>query len=264
MSTALAFVKRDASMAVSYRASFILQFMGMLLMLATFYYMTNWVGPVDDVERYGGWFPFVLVGIAMLRYQTLSMTTFSSSIREGQMLGTLEIMLLSPTRLSRILFSSSIWPYVFTSLQVVIFLVLGAAIFGVSFSNVNVLAALVMLALSIVSLAGIGIISAAFIMVLKKGDPIAWAFTGLSTLLAGVYFPKEFLPDWMEHVSALLPLTYGLEGMRLSILDGSGLYDLRFEILALVCFSAVLLPLAFLSFRYAVRRARVEGSLIQY
>ena len=267
MSTAVAFIKRDASMALSYRLSFALQFTGIVLILATFYFLSQLFGSAvaPELEAYGGdYFAFVLVGLAFSRYMTLSMTTFSSSIREGQMMGTLEIMLLSPTRLSKILLSSSIWAYVFTSFQVVLFLILGVAIFGMSLENANVLTALVMLLLSIVSFAGIGIISAAFIMVLKKGDPIAWAFGGLSTLLAGVYYPVAVLPDWLEPISALLPLTYALEGMRMAVLQGYTLYDCRFEILALVGFSAVLLPLAFLSFRFAVKRAKAEGSLIQY
>jgi ABC-2 type transport system permease protein len=264
MSTALAFVKRDASIAISYRVSFLLQFLTPLLTLATFYFIGEMIGPVDAVEEAGGWFPYVLIGVAGLTYQRLSMTTFSTSIREGQMMGTLEIMLLSPTRLSKILLSSSIWPYAFTSLQVVVLLLMGAIIFGVEFSNVNLPSALVMFILLIVSLSGIGIISAAFIMVLKKGDPVAWLFTGFSSLVAGVFFPPEYLPGWLEWLSKALPLTYALTGMREALYNGQGLYDLRLEILALLGFSAVLLPLAILSFRHAVRRARVEGSLIQY
>jgi len=267
MTTALAFVKRDASMALSYRLSFAMQFMGMLITIATFYFLSELFGDTVSpmLEDYGGdYFAFVLIGLAFSRYMMLSMTTFSESIRQGQMMGTLEIMLLSPTRLSKILLSSSIWAYVFTSFQVVLFLVLGVVIFGMSMAEANYLAGLVILILSIVSFAGIGIISAAFIMVLKKGDPIAFAFGGLSTLLAGVYYPVAVLPDWMERVADFLPLTYALEGMRKALLEGYTLYDSRFEILALVGFSAVLLPIALVSFRYAVRRARVEGSLIQY
>jgi ABC-2 type transport system permease protein len=267
MSTALAFVKRDASMALSYRLSFAMQFVGMLITITTFYFLSKLVGGTvaTQLEAYGGdYFAFVLIGLAFSRYMMLSMTTFSTSIREGQMMGTLEIMLLSPTRLSVILLSSSIWAYVFTSFQVVLFLILGVAVFGMSLAYANYLAAMVILILSIASFAGIGIISAAFIMVLKKGDPIAFAFGALSTLLAGVYYPVQVLPGWMERLSDLLPLTYALEGMRKALLQGYTLYDSRFEILALLCFSAVLLPLAFLAFRFAVKRARAEGSLIHY
>jgi hypothetical protein len=39
---------------------------------------------------------------------------------------------------------------------------------------------------------------------------------------------------------------------------------LRYDILALAGFSAVLLPLALWAFRTAVRRAKVDGSLVHY
>src|SRR3989304_4585610 len=107
-----AFVKKDVSLALSYRLSFLLQFLGMFLALATFYFLSKVIGgamsgPLDD---YGGdYFSFVLLGLALSTYMTLGLQTFSGAIREGQMMGTLEIMLLSPTRLNVILVSSAIW-----------------------------------------------------------------------------------------------------------------------------------------------------------
>ncbi len=267
MPTILAFVRRDVSMALSYRTSFALQLVGILLTISVFYFLSQFletqVGSSLDIPG-GDYFAFILVGLAFTRYMTLSMTTFSSSIREGQMMGTLEIMLLSPTRLSKILLSSSIWAYVFTSIQIVVFILLGVAVFGMSLTGANYLTAAAILVLSIASFAAIGIISASIIVVLKKGDPIAWAITGVSTLLAGVYFPIYVLPDWLESLSWLLPLRYTLDGMRSALLEGNSLQDCWVQLVGLTGFAVVLLPLAFLCFRYAVRRARVEGTLVHY
>ena len=261
MSTALAFVKRDVSMALSYRLSFAFQFLGSLVMIATFYFLAQ----VLSVDVYGGDpFAFILIGLAFSRYMTLSMSTFSNSIREGQVMGTLEIMLLSPTRLSKILLSSSVWAYLFTSLQIVLFLALGVLVFGVDLGGANVVTALVVLLLSIVSFAGIGMISAAFIMVLKKGDPIAFALSGLSVLLAGVYYPVDVLPGGLQALSKALPLTHSLDGMRGALQNGDTLSQTWPEIQALIIFAVVLLPVAFIGFRYAVKRARVEGTLVHY
>jgi ABC-2 type transport system permease protein len=52
--------------------------------------------------------------------------------------------------------------------------------------------------------------------------------------------------------------------MRLALLQGYSLAALGLEILALIVFSAVLLPLGILCFRYAVRKAKMDGSLTQY
>ncbi len=111
---------------------------------------------------------------------------------------------------------------------------------------------------------GIGIVSAAFVLLLKKGDPVAWIFGGVSSLLAGVYYPVSVLPDWLEPLSRFLPLTYALDAMRLAILKGHSLYDVRLDILVLLGFTMFLTPLAFLVFRQALKRAKMDGSLIQY
>lgn len=267
MATIWAFLKRDISLAVSYRFSFVLQFAGIFFTIATFYFLSKLVGGTmsQQLDEYGGdYFSFVLVGMAFTTYMTLGLGTFSSKIREGQMMGTLEIMLLSPTRLSVILLASSLWDYIFGSLGVFVFLFLGSVIFGVSFVNANLLATVVILTISIISFASLGMISAAFIIVLKKGNPINWVFSGLSTLLSGVLYPVGVLPQWLQVFSNLLPLTYTLDAMRLAMLQGYSIYDLRFNILALLVFSVILLPLALLSFRIAVRRAKIEGSLVQY
>lgn len=267
MAVATAFLKRDLSQALSYRLSFLLQFVSIFMSVATFYFLSRLFGNAvaPQLAAYGGdYFSFVLIGLAFTGFMGLSLSSFAQSIREGQMMGTLEIMLLSPTRLSAILLSSSLWSYLLTTLRVVVYLSLGVLVFGVSLGQANFVSALVVMVLSIVSFSGIGILSAALVLVVKKGDPIAWLFGGASSLLAGVYYPISVLPDWLEPLSRFLPLTYALDAMRLAMLKGSSLYELRFDILALLGFTIVLTPLAFLVFRKALKRAKMDGSLIQY
>ena len=267
MSVATAFLKRDLSLSISYRMAFLLQLFGIFFNVAVFYFLSSLLGGAvaPQLEMYGGdYFSFVLVGLAFTGYMGLSLSNFASSIREGQTMGTLEIMLLSPTRLSSILFSSALWPYLQTTINVVIYLIMGTLLFGFSVSHANFLTAIVVLILSIMSFSGIGILSAAMVLVLKKGDPIAWLFGSVSSLLSGVYYPISILPHWLTPVSRILPMTYALDAMRLAMLKGSSLLDVRFDILILLGFTAVLTPLAFLAFRKALKRAKMEGSLIQY
>ena len=267
MAVAQAFLKRDFSVAISYRTDFAMQFLGIFLSVATFYFLSQLFGSAvaPQLEAYGGdYFAFVLIGIAFSGYMGFSLSSFAQSIRQGQVMGTLEIMLLSPTRLSTILLSSSLWSCLLTTLRVVVYLLVGALIFGASLGQANVLAALVVLALSITSFAGIGILSAALVLLLKKGDPVAWIFGGVSSLLAGVYYPISVLPTWLEPLSRFLPLTYALDGMRLAILRGYSLYQIRLDLLVLLAFTLVLTPLALFIFRQALKRAKMEGSLAQY
>jgi ABC-2 type transport system permease protein len=267
MSVAAAFLKRDLSQALSYRLSFLLQLGSIFFSVAIFYFLSQLFGSAvaPQLEAYGGdYFSFVLIGLAFTGFLGLSLSNFAQSIREGQMMGTLEIMLLSPTRLSAILLSSSLWAYVLTTLRVVVYLIVGAFVFGASLGQANAGAALLVMLLSIASFSGIGILSASIVLLMKKGDPIAWLLGGASSLLAGVYYPISVLPDWLEPLSHILPLTYALDAMRLAMLQGYSLYELRFDMLVLLGFTVVLTPLSFLVFRKALKRAKMEGSLIQY
>ena len=109
-----------------------------------------------------------------------------------------------------------------------------------------------------------GILAASFIMVLKRGDPITWAFGALSSLLGGVYYPITVMPEWMQWFSKLLPITYALEAMRLALLQGASFSTLMPDILMLGIFSVLLLPVSLFAFRYAVQQAKVDGSLTHY
>jgi hypothetical protein len=48
------------------------------------------------------------------------------------------------------------------------------------------------------------------------------------------------------------------------MLKGYSLYEVRLDVLVLLGFALVLTPLSFLVFRQALKRAKKEGSLIQY
>ncbi len=52
--------------------------------------------------------------------------------------------------------------------------------------------------------------------------------------------------------------------MRLAVLQGATFAALAPDLLALVAFAAVLLPLGLVAFRVALRKARRDGSLTQY
>ena len=264
---AATFLRRDFRNEASYRLAFLLQFVNIFFSIGMFYFLAQLVGPaaLPYLNQYGGdYFAFVLIGIAFSGYFGVGLSSFAASLREAQTTGTLEAMLTTPTGLSAIILSSSLWDYLLTTLRVAIFLLIGGLFLEVDLSHGNLPVALLTLVLTVITFASFGIISASFIMVLKRGDPIAWLFNIVSTLLGGVYYPIEVLPGWLQFFSRLLPVTYALEAMRLSLLQGAGFQDLLPQLLPLFLFSLVLLPLSLLAFQVAVHRARIEGSLTHY
>lgn len=263
----LAFVYKDFINETSYKFAFIIQILGIFFSALVFFFLSKLLG--DSVSPYlkpygGDYFSFVLIGIAFANYLQVSLSSFSSCIRNAQMLGTLEALLVTQTEIPTIILSSSIYSFVLTSFRVIIFLLFGILVLGLDIGEANFFGGILVLLLTILSFSSIGIISASFIMVLKKGDPINWIFTNLSWLLGGVYYPISVLPDWVQKFSYLLPITYSLEGMRMALLKGYTIRALLPNIIPLLIFTAVMLPVSMWVFKYAVKKAKIDGSLIKY
>ncbi|MFC1658030.1 ABC transporter permease [Candidatus Omnitrophota bacterium] len=263
----IAFIKKDFLIHISYRISFMLNILGVIVSVLIFYFIAKMFGQGMNpyLAEYGvGYFPFVLIGLAFYNYLSLALKTFSISLREEQMMGTLETIFLSPTKISNIIICMPCWDFVFSSLNALVCLFFGICFLGVKLVNPNFLVITVILILTIISSISIGIISGAFIMIFKRGDPITWSINLISAIFGGVYFPVTILPKNLHFISKLLPITYSLEALRYALLKGYGIKALLPEIISLLVFCIVLIPLSISIFKYAVRKAKISGSLAHY
>jgi ABC-2 type transport system permease protein len=260
---ALAFLKRDLLIELSYRFNFLLSLLGVLFSVSIFYFLGKIVDPSTVRETADDYFSFALVGMAIAMFLRTGLGSFAESMREEQMIGTLEAMLATPTSLTTIVFSSALWRFLFASVTVFIYLAVGAAL-GMSFAGANLAGALLLLLATLAAYSALGIISASFIIVFKRGDPINFVVSNLSILLGGVFFPVSILPGWLRFFSHILPITYSLQGIRAAILKGESLSALWGDILALVIISVILIPLSLALFGLAVNHARRTGTLVKY
>ena len=85
----LAFFRRDAAIARSYRIAFALEILEAFFGVATFYYLSRFVSN-DELSHAlpagGDYFGFALVGFAFFDYLTVSMIAFDGSITEAALL----------------------------------------------------------------------------------------------------------------------------------------------------------------------------------
>jgi len=263
---AMWFIKRGYLLQMSYKFDFFLRIFFMLFNILTYYFIAKMMGDAAAkyLEPYGGdYFSFVLIGMAFSGYLMISLRSFSESVRDEQMMGTLEAMMVTPTSTSTIIALSSLWSFIFASFRVLLYLIIGILL-GVDMTHANVLGALIILVLTIVCFSSIGILSASFIMIFKRGDPINMLLMGSSELFGGVLFPIEVFPGWLQNISHILPITYSVSGMRHAILQGYSLGSLAPDILTLALFSIILLPLSLYVFDRSVLKVKAEGGLVQY
>lgn len=259
-----AFFRRDFAIARGYRGALVLETVEALFGVATFFYLSRFVES-PQLERAlpagSNYFAFALVGFAFFDYLSVALSAFDSSIEEARQNRTLEALLVTQTPLTVILAGSAAYPFVALALRTCVYLGWGALFFGFLPKAANWPGAALILAASILAFAGLGVLSASYQILFKRGNPAKWVVLGISGLVGGMMYPVAVLPGPLQLLARFIPVTYSLEGMRAALLAGAGWSGLWRPLVALLIFAAVLIPISFVVFGWALRRTKVTGTL---
>src|SRR5208282_6705158 len=239
-----AFCWRDFLIARGYRLALIAQTVEELFGVATFFYLSRFVDS-PQLQRAlpagRSYFTFALVGFAFFDYLSVSMSAFDTSLEEARQNRTLEALLVTQTSVPMILAGSAVYPFVALALRTCVYLAWGALLFGFAPRSANWPGALAILLASILAFAGLGILSASYSILFKRGNPAKWLVLGVSGLVGGMMYPVSVLPVPLQMLARLIPVTYSLEGMRAALLAGAGWGLLWHSIAALLIFAVILI-----------------------
>ena len=155
------------------------------------------------------------------------------------------------------------FPLLWTGIRGAIMLVAGAAL-GAEIVWTSVPAGLFVLALIILAHIPFGVVGAAMVLAFRTAGPLAQGVLFLSGALGGVYYSATSIPSWLQSVSALMPLTYGLRALRQVLLLGEPLGAAAGDITVLLGFVVFLLLGSVGCFALAFRYARKAGTMTQY
>jgi ABC-2 type transport system permease protein len=257
-----AILRRDLLIAIRHRTGFAITLLGLLTQLAAFYFLSRAIGPGF---RPGGvdYFPFLLVGTGVYTFFVMSTQAFLSTVQEAQQTGTMEVLMTTSTPAAQLVVLSSISAFAGNLLNLVVYLLAGAAVFRAPI-HANALSCLAVLCLSLAIAMALGIAAATIQVTFQKGSALLWLLSSGVWFLSGAMFPIESLPRPLALVAHAIPLTYAVEGMRLALLQGESVVNMAPTLGALAGFGLVLLPLALWALSFSLRRARQNGTLSFY
>lgn len=260
-----AVIKRDSRLAVSYDATFWMNWIGILVNIGVVFLIGSLVPPSTKFGLDGkphAYFGYLVTNVAFLRFQNAAVQAFATAIRDGQAMGTLEFVLSTPTGLPFIVLSSGAYAFALALVQSLVMLAIAVPL-GLDVSHANLLSFVIFLLLMIVAIMPIGVIASCATIAFKKTGPVEFALTSLTLLFGGVYIPVHSLPGLLQPISLFIPVTHAFTGLR-GALEGLTVQQLWPEAAWLCALSAVLIPLSLLLFSAAVDRAKVDGTLGQY
>lgn len=259
------FFQRDLSIARTYRTAFLFEAVEALFGVALFYYVARFVDSPqlrNALPQSESYFAFSLIGFVFLDYLNAAIDSFDRSLMEARDTGTLEHLLVTQTSLPVILAGSVIYPFAASTLHIAVYLAWGAVLFGFPLREANWLAVAAVMLATLLAFSGLGILSASYLLLFKRGNPAKWFFLGISSLAGGMLFPISVLPDWLQFVARLNPVMYALDAVRAALLGGAGFHAVWRPLLVLLLFAAVLLPISMFVFAWALRRTKTTGTLM--
>jgi ABC-2 type transport system permease protein len=264
MSVAYAFLRRDFLIWSSYRLSAFWQISGVFLTLGLVYFAGTAIGDRSELidEENGSYVAFILIGLAFMDVLLQGLSSLPRAINDNQRAGTFEPMLLAPITPGSMLVNFFTFKFLFSIFRMVIMIGFGLIVLGF-WEHFQPLTVLVVLVPAVLTFMAMGALSAAFLILVKQGDPILLAYSGITAILGGAVFPVEALPDWIRPVTFLIPLTHALSGIRDGF-NGHPVGDVLPQIAVLSVMAAVMLPPSLKAFAWSLDRARKEGALAEY
>lgn len=252
--------------ALSYRMNLVFSLLGLGLSIVPLYFVAQALQPVaaTSIQSEGGqYFGFVIVGLAVFTLISTCLMALPNAVGSAISSGVLEAMLATPARLPSIVLGLVGYELSWSAVRAGIMVAVGGVVVGgVSLTGVPAALGALLLVLACYFALGLGL--AGMILVFRTTGPLGNALLGGSALLGGVYYSTTVIPSWIQHLSVVIPLTYGLRVIRQALLAGAPVRALRADLLVLLVLAVLLLGLGWALFQGGLRHARREGTLGQY
>jgi len=206
---------------------------------------------------------FTLIGQLLYSFFTMMLLAGAAFDREREQ-GTLEVVLLSPANRLGILLGGAL-----SNAFNYVWLLIGVLLSWITFLNVNVsindpLALLASIIFSYFSLVALGMCLEAFFIHSRRGTTYATMMQEPIMFLSGLIFPLQSMPRALLPFSYLLPLTFGLISVRLSLLGGATIFDIAVPLTILASMGIIFFTLAVWLIGYAERTAKAKATLTQF
>ena len=210
----------------------------------------------------------VVYGFILFMFLSDTLWGIGYNVRREQKQGTLEQLYLSPASKFLTLLSRIMVTLVWTgSLCVLSAVVMTSMIGKLPFENLPL--GLFVLVMALSGTFGVGFAFAALTLrVREAGQTIANLAQFAFMLLCAPFFPFSALPGWMVAITRYIPLSYGVDAFRSTLMGFPKgfpeLAPIETELLIVTLFGLLMPLLGFWLYRQEENRARARGSLSEY
>ncbi|HWO77894.1 MAG TPA: ABC transporter permease [Bacillus sp. (in: firmicutes)] len=143
--------------------------------------------------------------------------------------GLMKRLRMTPAKMGLFGLSDMTMRMVFACVQIILLSLIGVLGFGANL-HIDFLSLLVVFLIGALSFNAIGYLFSSFSKTMESYMGLANITSFLMMFLSGIFFPVETMPDWLQPVSQVLPLTYFVDGLRDSMVYETGITTSSFWI----------------------------------
>lgn len=262
----LAVAKKDYLHFIRYPLNALFRVLQPLIWLTPIYFLGQSFTTAEGNIGFAGYagtsdyMSFILVGAMMSSYIGSVFWGMGQSLKTEMDSGVLESNWLAPVPRFLFLIGHTGANIFVTTLVNVGILTLGWLFFGFTITG-NLLQALAVVVPLLLALYGFGFAFASAIFLMRDANTLIDVSDYLVSIFSGGQFPVQVLPRFLLPISLALPITYGLDAVRGLLINTQTLLPIGAEILLLLAFMAVMVPLGYFVFKRVERRVKRLGTI---
>jgi ABC-2 type transport system permease protein len=210
--------------------------------------------PVIDVE-YSDWYNphmnyqfFMVPGILVMLLTIIGSNFAALNIVKEKELGTIEQINVSPIKKIYFILGKLIPFWVLALVVLTVGLAIARLAYGIiplgHYITIYIFSAIYLLAIL-----GLGLLLSTYAQTQQQSFLVAFFLIMIFNLMSGLFTPIESMPHWAQIITWFNPVTYFIEVMRMVILKGSGLADIKNQIFAVIGFAVFFNGWAILNYR---------------
>jgi ABC-2 type transport system permease protein len=193
---------------------------------------SNWYNPLMNYKF------FMVPGILVILLTMVGSNLAAINIVREKEIGTIEQINVTPVKKFHFILGKLIPFWVLGLLVLTIGLAISRLFYGIvpagSFFTIYVFAAVYLLAVL-----GLGLLLSTYSSNQQQAMLLSFFLMMIFILLGGLYTSIESMPEWAQWITRFNPVSYFIEVMRMVILKGSTLADIKYHLLIVLGFAVV-------------------------
>ncbi|MEW6686566.1 MAG: ABC transporter permease [Candidatus Edwardsbacteria bacterium] len=207
---------------------------------------------------------YTVIGYIFMGLLNTAVWAMGFALRKEQWFGTLESIFTTPVPRWVYVAGMATHSTAHQGLIILVQMVLVYFIFGVVLKIEGILPSLMVIAVMMIALYGLGVMVSALALIYKEGWIIAEALHTLISIVTPIAYPLAVFPEILQKIALSIPTTYGIMTVRHFLIGEKMGFSVLTGLARLLIIGIVWVAFGLSIFAIVDRKVRRDGTLAEY